>query len=41
MPFVALPSIPCANSNIPMIMIAERISDMINQEQTANSATVA
>ena len=41
MPFVATPSAPCAYTNIPIIMIAERISDMIIQEQAANTATVA
>jgi 5-(hydroxymethyl)furfural/furfural oxidase len=30
-----MPSIPCANTNLPTIMVAERISDMIKQERVA------
>jgi 5-(hydroxymethyl)furfural/furfural oxidase len=28
-----MPSIPCANTNIPTIMVAERMADLIRQEQ--------
>ncbi|MCO5091668.1 GMC family oxidoreductase [Bosea sp. (in: a-proteobacteria)] len=30
-----MPSIPCANTNLPTIMVAERISDLIKQERAA------
>jgi 5-(hydroxymethyl)furfural/furfural oxidase len=30
-----MPSIPCANTNVPTIMIAERIADLIKQEHSA------
>lgn len=33
-----MPTIPCANTNIPTIMIAERIADLIKAERAAFSA---
>jgi choline dehydrogenase-like flavoprotein len=30
-----MPSIPCANTNIPTIMMAERIADIIKNEMQA------
>tara|TARA_R110002020_G_scaffold458434_1_gene675818 strand:+ start:9675 stop:11441 length:1767 start_codon:yes stop_codon:yes gene_type:complete len=38
-----MPSIPCANTNIPTIMVAERIADMIKDERaiTRDSGTPA
>jgi 5-(hydroxymethyl)furfural/furfural oxidase len=31
-----IPSIPCANTNIPTIMVAERVADLIKEERAAN-----
>ncbi len=36
-----MPAIPCANTNVPTIMIAERIADLIRQEGRVESATAA
>jgi len=36
-----MPSIPCANTNLPTIMVAERIADMIKQERAAGAASAA
>jgi 5-(hydroxymethyl)furfural/furfural oxidase len=36
-----MPSIPCANTNLPTIMVAERIADMIKQERAAGVASAA
>lgn len=33
-----MPSIPCANTNVPTIMIAERMADLIKKERAANPA---
>jgi choline dehydrogenase-like flavoprotein len=29
-----MPTIPCANPNVPIMMMAERISDLIPEEMT-------
>jgi 5-(hydroxymethyl)furfural/furfural oxidase len=34
-----MPSIPCANTNIPTIMVAERIADLIKAERQQSTAT--
>lgn len=31
-----MPSIPCANTNVPTIMMAERVADMLRAESSAN-----
>ena len=31
-----IPSIPCANTNVPTIMVAERVADLIKKERAAN-----
>jgi 5-(hydroxymethyl)furfural/furfural oxidase len=31
-----MPSIPCANTNVPTIMMAERVADMLRAESNAN-----
>lgn len=36
-----IPSIPCANTNVPTIMVAERVADLIKKERAANPETVA
>ena len=32
-----MPSIPCANTNISTIMVAERMADLIKQEAAASA----
>ena len=34
-----MPSIPCANTNIPTIMVAERMADLIKQESASRPGT--
>jgi hypothetical protein len=34
-PGCVMPSIPCANANIPTIMAAERLADLIRREAAA------
>jgi 5-(hydroxymethyl)furfural/furfural oxidase len=36
-----MPSVPCANTNIPTIMVAERIADMIKQDRETSTAASA
>jgi 5-(hydroxymethyl)furfural/furfural oxidase len=31
-----MPSIPCANTNVPIIMIAERIADLLRGRSSAS-----
>ena len=33
-----IPSIPCANTNVPTIMVAERVADLIKKERAASPA---
>jgi 5-(hydroxymethyl)furfural/furfural oxidase len=32
-----MPSVPCANTNIPTMMLAERIADLIKDERRART----